>query len=111
MNSLKTVATSKSYGLQKKKSKTVSKPKAQLSFFDADGDDDEDESIGDIERVNKEMVKRQMKSAEMLRSNLSAEESNLYDYDGSYDDFKKVEPVRSQLSEPVRDEPVNINDI
>ena len=111
MNTLSTVARSKSYGLQKKKPKVTpaTRPKMPLGFFDQDDEEDEDDqSIGDIQRVNKDMVARQMKAAQSRTTTLTADEAKIYDYDGSYDDFKRESSVRSSLSEPVKNEPVRV---
>jgi len=93
--SLRTVKPTAKYGLQKKKTNAKKIPTANkvAAFFSQDDDEEEEERSGDIVRANKQLTK-QSTDIETLRKSLSEEEAKLYDYDGSYDEFKAASTNR-----------------
>jgi hypothetical protein len=132
MSSLQTVPTLKKYGLQKRSgtkkhaSAISSSSSSALSFFNTDLEDEEDED--DQQSSNK--GEKNLNSRAQIRNHLNlqrsnhklmqassntiptltAEEAKIFDYDGSYDDYKELEKDKFGKSMNLlgKDEPVRL---
>jgi hypothetical protein len=133
MSSLQTVPTLKKYGLQKRSGtkkhapdRSSSASSSALSFFNTDLEDEEDED--DQQSSNK--GEKNLNSRAQIRNHLNlqrsnhklmqassntiptltAEEAKIFDYDGSYDDYKELEKDKFGKSMNLlgKDEPVRL---
>lgn len=94
MINLETVKKQTKYGLQVKR--PLLKVKNNLCFDDSLENDDADY---DMDRVNKYLVQNEKKAnseAAKVQKSALAEDASIFDYDGSYDSFKKVSTIKEK---------------
>jgi hypothetical protein len=131
MSSLQTVPTLKKYGLQKRSGtkkhapdRSSSSSSSALSFFNTDLEDEEDDQQSSNKGEKNLNSRAQIRNhLNLQRSNhklmqassntiptLTAEEAKIYDYDGSYDDYKELEKDKFGKSMNLlgKDEPVRL---
>jgi len=82
--------------MSKKKKATAPARKPALGMFSSPLEEDDDEGAGDINRANKELSRRAA-SCDMSLLEADSKNADIYDYDGSYDDFKQ-EAVQKKTS-------------
>lgn len=82
--------------MSKKKKAAAPTRKPALGMFSSPLEEDDDEGTGDIDRANKELSRRAA-SCDMSLLEADSKNADIYDYDGSYDDFKQ-EAVQKQTS-------------
>lgn len=112
--SLSTVPTQLKYGLIKKsqsaaiKAPVRPKPSAFRDALEEDSGDDEE--MSDIGRVNAQLRKKNEINQAKLEAASSSAEVDIYDYDGSYDNFKAAAITSHPLSQPLAGagEPVSL---
>jgi len=119
--SLQTVKSQPKYGLIKRQPTTTGGVKAKRpQIFQVD-DDDDDEDVSkskDFKTINQEVFRKSIATTkggfDKLAVDALAEDPNVFDYDGSYDEFKKDEKSRlanlCQQPSSQKEAPVRINE-